>query len=365
MSTPSTIGMIMLCAYCSSITTATTARTVSAALRTSTGDAERGSRIADCGSRIADRGRRIADSRPVSFRKLLGLQGPVDGDRGLHAFRRRDDDKLRVTRSIPGHEHARDIRVAQRSSSHRAAVRQRAAEPDGEIGLWMLAGSEEDDVALDPIAGIEGDRRQQSVPMLEACDRFSADGDAVARETFTSATRERRAVRTEHHVSAPRSQRQRQSGRLAPATERGEAAVAALPPVAVRTMKDRAAVAFLETADAWQIVDDAGGDQEKPRLLLAAVRERDAVMIVGLLRSGDADAAHFDAVRWQLTTPEIVELRGRDAIAREVAVQRARSAIARLADVADQDPPAAPSEHQRRAQSRRSASNDDDVIHTR
>jgi hypothetical protein len=44
-------------------------------------------------------------------------------------------------------------------------------------------------------------------------------------------------------------------------------------------------------------------------------------------------------------------------------VQRARSPITRLAHVADQHPAAASAEHQRRAQARRSAANDDHVEH--
>src|SRR5262249_46821309 len=103
------------------------------------------------------------------------------------------------------------------------------------------------------------------------------------------------AIGAQHDVVAPRAQRQRQARRRAAAAVGGEPAIAALPAVAVRAMKDRPAVALLEADDARQIVDDARRDQQKSRLLLAAVRHRYAVMIVFELGASDADAPEFDA----------------------------------------------------------------------
>ena len=103
------------------------------------------------------------------------------------------------------------------------------------------------------------------------------------------------------------------------------------------TMKHRPAVAFLEAANAWKIVDDARGNEEIPRPFFAAVRELEAVVIVDRRRAGHADASELDAVLWQLPPSEIEELPRRSAVTREVAVQRARGAIARLTDIANQD----------------------------
>jgi len=81
------------------------------------------------------------------------------------------------------------------------------------------------------------------------------------------------------------------------------------------------------------------------------------------LGGGDADAPEFHAVGSELAAPEIVERPRLDAVAGQVPVERARPAIARLADVAHEHAPAAAPEHQRRAQAGRPASDDDHVEH--
>ena len=86
-------------------------------------------------------------------------------------------------------------------------------------------------------------------------------------------------------------------------------------------------------------------------------------MIVDRRRAGHADASELDAVLWQLPPSEIEELPRRSAVTREVAMQCARGAIPRLTDIANQDAATAASEHQRRAETRRPASDDDDVVH--
>jgi hypothetical protein len=155
----------------------------------------------------------------------------------------------------------------------------------------------------------------------------------------------------------------READRLRAGAERGEPPIAPLPAITVRAVKHAPAVARVEAGDARQIVDDAGGDQQKTRIFLAAVGERDAVAVPNRTSVDHADRPEFDVVGGELTASEIVQLAGSDPVAGEVAVQRPRAAIARLAEIAKQDAAAAPSEHQRRAQACRASADHDDVEH--
>ena len=128
-------------------------------------------------------------------------------------------------------------------------------------------------------------------------------------------------------------------------------------------MEDRAAVAGLDSGDRRQIIGDAGGDQQKPGRFLGAIGERHAKALVTPASVGHADRAELDAVGHELLASQRVEREGRDAVAREVAVQRLGVPVARLPRVAEQHPPPAPPEHQGGAQARRPASDDDDIEH--
>ena len=128
-------------------------------------------------------------------------------------------------------------------------------------------------------------------------------------------------------------------------------------------MEHRAAVALFKARHKRQIVDDARRQQEKERLFLLTVSERHSEPAVGSARAGDTDPAKLHAVRRELTAAKIDERHRRDAVAREIAVQRARLAVARLREIADEHTPAAASEHQRRAQAGRTPADDDDVEH--
>ena len=136
-----------------------------------------------------------------------------------------------------------------------------------------------------------------------------ADADAVAIETFAQPALEPCAVRADDDVGAPGLQAEREAGDVRAAAERGERPVAPLPAVAVGAMKNRSAVALVEARDRRQVVDDAGRDQQVARVLLAAVAERDAVVIAGQLRAGDAERAELHAVLRELSASELDELR--------------------------------------------------------
>src|SRR5690606_5604526 len=73
----------------------------------------------------------------------------------------------------------------------------------------------------------------------------------------------------------------------------------------------------------------------------------------------------FHAVANKFSTPQFEQLTGTDPIARKIAVQGAGVHIARPTMIAHQHAPPRPAKHQRRAESRRSAANDDDIVHWR
>ena len=65
----------------------------------------------------------------------------------------------------------------------------------------------------------------------------------------------------------------------------------------------------------------------------------------------------------QLLASEAQQFERRHAVAREVAVQRARARVSRTSRVAQQHASAAAAENQRGAEAGRPAADDDDVVH--
>src|SRR5262245_61448446 len=110
----------------------------------------------------------------------------------------------------------------------------------------MLTGVEKDGIALERPPGFEVNGGQHAVGMIEARDRFGPERNVVTREPLAHAMRRTDPVRAQHDVRAPGTKRLREPRRRAAAAERGEAAIAAFPAVAVRAVKDGAPVALLE-----------------------------------------------------------------------------------------------------------------------
>ena len=168
------------------------------------------------------------------------------------------------------------------------------------------------------------------------------------------------SVRAENDVRAPGLQRQRERGRLA--AEHRQTFVTPLPAVAVRAMEDRTAVAFANARHLGQVVFHAGGEQQVARSLPPPVRERDAEPGAFPPRALHGHGTELDPVRHEFLARSGAEIRRRDAVARQVAVERGRPFVARLAAVADQHMTAAPAEHQRGAQPCGAAADDDHVV---
>src|SRR4051812_1329074 len=115
--------------------------------------------------------------------------------------------------------------------------------------------------------------------MFDRGNRFGVHGDAVARQALAQPALDGDAVGADDDVRAPRFQTEREPGHSSPAAVRREAAIAPLPPVTVRAMKDRAPVAFIESRDRWKIVDDAGREEEIAGALVRAVRKGHAIQL--------------------------------------------------------------------------------------
>lgn len=113
------------------------------------------------------------------------------------------------------------------------------------------------------------------------------------------------------------------------------------------------------------MIDDSGGQQQLAPVFARSVRERHVETIAQASRVHDLAAPHFDAlVASDLLTRERMELVRRGAIAREKRVNRGGHVIARAAGIAHEHATPAAAQHERRAQTRGSASHDDDVVHT-
>src|SRR5205085_9665024 len=127
--------------------------------------------------------------------------------------------------------------------------------------------------------------------------------------------------RAEDDRPAPRLQRQRQLHAAQPSAEHREPLVAPLPSVAIRAMEQRAAVTLADAGHARELVDDPRRDQQEPGPFGSPVGEGEIESGGEALRSGDRHVTALDAVARQLVAPELVELRGADAVARQVTVK--------------------------------------------
>src|SRR5205823_2713638 len=124
--------------------------------------------------------------------------------------------------------------------------RQRASEGDRERRLRMLIGREEQRVPLCTTSVGEHHAREPPFVVLQLANPLGADGNAVARQPAALRRIESGAMRADEDVGAPCPEPERELCHTLAATECGEAAIAALPPVAVRAMKHRSAVALIE-----------------------------------------------------------------------------------------------------------------------
>src|SRR6476620_9745782 len=106
--------------------------------------------------------------------------------------------------------------------------------------------------------------------MIDARDRFGADGDAVARQPIAVRPVEAAAVGADRDVAAPGFQPEREPGDVRAAAEGGERPIAALPVIAIGAVEDRTAVTLVEAGNRRQIVDYAGRDQQIACVLRAA-----------------------------------------------------------------------------------------------
>src|SRR5262245_44914025 len=110
----------------------------------------------------------------------------------------------------------------------------------------MLAGREEQRVALDAGSVHEFHRAEHAVDVNQPRDWPHSNVDAVCCELVAQPPVQPPAVRTDDDVFAPGGETERKPNGVGAAAESGEPLIAALPTVAIRAMKDRLAVAVFE-----------------------------------------------------------------------------------------------------------------------
>ena len=279
MSTPSTTGMIIACAYCRI---------------EHDGDAPRGPSARRCGCRsgigsVAGAIRLSPAARAARHRRARRSRSAVAETHGSSSSRlQRLVDRARRPSRLRPRRRPRTARRATRrrrrtrratlvshsdAGFHRALGRSacsRARWPARDCGCWPVAKNSASRSSGSPDANTSAD----SSP--SRCSIAAIRSVRTAMPLRSSRSRSRRssalAVRADHDVGAPRLQPEREAGDGRAAAERRERPVAPFPAVAVRAVKDRSAVAVVEAGDRRQVVDDAGGDQQVARALLGAVR---------------------------------------------------------------------------------------------
>src|SRR5207248_871324 len=116
-----------------------------------------------------------------------------------------------------------------------------------------------------------------------------------------------------------------------------------------------------ESRDGRMVVNDAGRDEKKSGTRAPTVAQRHVETVARAPDARDADAPDVDPVWRQLRAADCVEFGWRDTVAREIAVDGLRPAVARGPEVTQKHASAAAAEHQRGTQASRSAPYDDDV----
>jgi transcriptional regulator with XRE-family HTH domain len=138
--------------------------------------------------------------------------------------------------------------------------------------------------------------------------------------------------------------------------------VADLEAVAERAVDDVAPPPFGKAVDVRELVYQTGRGEHPPSHDGVAADELNAeTVVVAAHHSCDAFAEDLAAVATDLLTTEGGQLRGRKALATEVAVHVCGGRVARLAGVDDDHRPTLASELERRCKSGRRTADDDDV----
>ena len=141
-----------------------------------------------------------------------------------------------------------------------------------------------------------------------------------------------------------------------------------LPAVAVRAVQHAGAPPLGETRDVRQLVDESARENHSAGPTSAALSQRHGHAVLGLVEAFDLVSDELDAVARRFRASALDQVGGRGALIAEHAVHVGREAVARSRRVDDQGPAPCSSEHQRCAEARRSAADDDDVprvcVHT-
>jgi len=200
--------------------------------------------------------------------------------------------------------------------------------------------------------------------MLHANDPRHVHIDSLIIELLPIAgTNGPHAIGAEDDARRPRFQRQREPRAGSPASDDRDHLIAVLPSVAVRTVVNRDAVAFLEPRNLRQVIADTGGNERHARAHCLLIVQRRFKEIAGPHQLGDRDVAWFDSVWAQLLPSEAKQFQRWDTVAAEKAVQCRRTRIPRLSGIAEQHTTTAACEHECGAETSWTSTDNDDIEH--
>ena len=214
---------------------------------------------------------------------------------------------------------------------------------------------------LSPVG--EHDRRQLVAGAAQARDRALVDGHAGGPQPVGVLRLELGGpVGEQRHVVRPGPQQEgAEHAGLAP-VEDAQRPLPDLPAVAERAVEHRSAEPLGEAGQLGVPVVHAGGQQDAPGRLPAAVREVEHEARLGPGAGDDLALAHLDGrVGRELGPPGGVQVGGRPAVVAQQAADAVGDAVARATRVDDEGPAPGPAEDQRGAEARGAAADDDAV----
>jgi len=286
----------------------------------------------------------------------------VDLHRGDRALRRGDDDHLLADRRIAGDVQTRDPGALVLVGLHDAQGCELAAELLGEPALLALAGREEERGSAQHLPGGELDAIELSVAAAEPRDPLGPYRDPVRLEALPVAGRDGATIGQEDDVAGPREHRQRRLPSGRPVAVHADRLARVLVRVAVRAVVHAPAEELRDPGDLRDHVCHARRQKDATRLNGRAIRRphRECAARTGDLRDTTGPELH-GRVTGQVGASCGQQVRRRDAVPAEKAVEGLGLPVPLLAGVDQDDAPAAPPEHDRGGQAGRPATHDRDV----
>src|SRR5688572_30636324 len=192
------------------------------------------------------------------------LQRFVNRDASLRPLGSSHDGELHVARCVADDIDAGHTCLAKVVRLDGSLSCELASQSLSELRLLRLRQRKEHRAARHGVGrGIERQSICASVLVFQTFDALGSDHDAALRKLCgLTPTETGGTMRAERDALAPRLQGEGESSGVLAAPDHGKRFVTMLPSVAVRAVMDADSVTVIDARDSWQLIADAGGEQD-------------------------------------------------------------------------------------------------------